>query len=119
MPVRSRASCTIAMMSLLLSGALVPGCVGPGVFWRLGRRVFSFRRPGIRCRIRLRLDGVVYPVVLNRELDQSTLDRVWAARLRKLQNPSVHARQPGDGDSPALDTPRPDSWWSFRVDSRT
>ena len=68
---------------------------------------------------RLRLDGAVYPVVLNREMDPATLDRVWDARIRKLQKPHVHARQPGSGDPPPLDTPRPDSWWTFRVDSRT
>ena len=67
---------------------------------------------------RLRLDGVVYPVVLNREMDPAMLDRVWAARIRKLQKPHVHARQPGSGDPPPLDTPRPNSWWTFRVDSR-
>ena len=68
---------------------------------------------------RLRLDGVVYPVFLNREMDPATLDRVWASRIRKLQKPHVHARQPGSGDPPPLDTPRPDSWWTFRVESRT
>ena len=68
---------------------------------------------------RLRLDGVVYPVVLNREMNPATLDRVWAARIRKLQKPHVHARQPGSGDPPPLDMPRPDSWWTFRVESRT
>ncbi len=68
---------------------------------------------------RLRLDGVVYPVVLNREMDQTTLDRVWASRIRKLQKPAVQARQPGGGGQPPpLDTPRPESWWSFRVVSR-
>ena len=68
---------------------------------------------------RLRLDEVVYPVVLNREMDQATLDRVWAARIRKLQKPAVQARQPGGGGQPPpLDTPRPESWWSFRVVSR-
>ena len=68
---------------------------------------------------RLRLDGVVYPVFLNREMDPAMLDRVWASRIRKLQKPQVHARQPGSGDPPPLDTPRPDSWWTFRVESRT
>ena len=69
---------------------------------------------------RLRLDGVVYPVALNREMDPATLDRVWAARIRKLQKPEVQARQPGGGGQPPpLDTPRPDSWWTFRVVSRT
>ena len=69
---------------------------------------------------RLRLDGVVYPVVLNREMDPAMLDRVWAARIRKLQKPAVQARQPGGGgEPPPLDTPRPESWWTFRVESRS
>ena len=69
---------------------------------------------------RLRLDGVIYPVALNREMDPTTLDRVWAARLQKLQKPEVQARQPGGGgEPPSLDTPRPNSWWSFRVVSRS
>ncbi len=69
---------------------------------------------------RLRLDGVIYPVMLNREMDQAALDRVWAARIRKLQKPAVQARQPGGGgEPPPLDTPRPDSWWTFRVESRS
>ena len=69
---------------------------------------------------RLRLDGVVYPVFLNREMDQLRLDRVWSARMRKLQNPAVQAQQPGGGGTPpALDTPRPDTWWSFHVTSRS
>lgn len=69
---------------------------------------------------RLRLDGVVYPVVLNREMVPDTLDQVWAARIRKLQKPAVQARQPGGGgEPPPLDTPRPDAWWSFRVESRS
>ncbi len=68
---------------------------------------------------RLRLDGVVYPVVLNREMDPAMLDHVWSARMRKLQKPAVQARQPGGGgEPPALDTPRPESWWTFRVESR-
>ena len=84
---------------------------GAGKYWcpRVGEN-----QPG-----RVRLDGVVYSVVLNRETDPATLDRAWAARLQKLQNPRVHERQPGDGDPPPLDVPRPDSWWSFRVVSRS
>lgn len=69
---------------------------------------------------RLRLEGVVYPVVLNREMDPAALDHVWAARIRKLQKPAVQARQPGGGgEPPPLDTPRPESWWTFRVESRS
>jgi len=64
---------------------------------------------------RLRLDGVVYPVVLNRVTDPTLLDRVWAARVQKLQQPEVQKLQPG-GAAPPPDAPRPHSWWSFRVD---
>ncbi|HWW85169.1 MAG TPA: hypothetical protein VNZ26_16280 [Vicinamibacterales bacterium] len=63
---------------------------------------------------RLRLSGVVYPVVLNREMDQATLDRVWAARMKKLQ---VYGGGPYN-PKPAPDAKRPDSWWSFQVLSR-
>jgi hypothetical protein len=66
---------------------------------------------------RLRLDGVVYPVVLNRVTDAPTLDAAWAARVQKLQNPQVRAAQPpGPGVSP--DAQRPDTWWTFRVRSK-
>ena len=69
---------------------------------------------------RLRLEGVVYPVVLNREMDPAQLDHVWATRIRKRQKPAVQARQPGGGgEPPPLDTPRPESWWTFRVESRS
>ena len=65
---------------------------------------------------RLRLNGVVYPVVLNRVTDTPTLDRVWAARVQKLQDPRVQARQPS-GTVPPPDAERPDSWWTFQVRS--
>ncbi|MBL4820023.1 MAG: hypothetical protein JKY98_03395, partial [Gammaproteobacteria bacterium] len=35
---------------------------------------------------RLRLNGVIYPVALNRILDANELDRAWAARVSKLRN---------------------------------
>lgn len=86
----------------------------------VGARKYWCPRVGEDHSGRLRLDGVVYRVILNREMDQSVLDRAWAARLRKLQNPAVQARQPGGGgEPPALDAPRPDSWWSFHVVSRS
>ena len=65
---------------------------------------------------RLRLDGKVYPVVLNRVLDPATLEAAWAARIAKLQKPEVERVQPG-GVSPPPDARRPDSWWSFHVRS--
>ena len=40
---------------------------------------------------RLRLNGRVYPVVLNRVQDEAVLDRAWAARVKKLQ---VHGEAP-------------------------
>ena len=94
-------------------GELFISCsVGANKYWcpRVGEL-----HPG-----RLRLDGVVYPVTLNREMDAARLDQVWASRIQKLQKPAVQARQPGGGGTPpALDTPRPDSWWSFHVVSRS
>jgi hypothetical protein len=66
---------------------------------------------------RLRLNGTVYPVVLNRVTDPATLDAAWAARVQKLQNPEVQALQP-PGATPAPEAKRPDTWWSFRVRSR-
>ena len=85
----------------------------------VGARKYWCPRVGEDHPGRLRLDGVVYPVVLHREMDAPTLDRAWAARLQKLQNPSVQERQPGEGGPPPVDAERPNSWWSFRVVSRT
>jgi hypothetical protein len=65
-------------------------------------------------RARIRLDGTVYPVTLTRVMDSNELDRVWVARVEKLQ---VHAAPPLNPAVP-LGTPRPDHWWSFRVESR-
>jgi hypothetical protein len=66
---------------------------------------------------RLRLDGVVYPVVLNRVTDPATLDEAWTARITKLQDPDVQARQPPGSTPPPLDAERPESWWTFHVQS--
>ena len=63
--------------------------------------------------IRLRLDETVYPVTATRVLDPDELDRAWVARVDKLQ---VHS-SPLNPAVP-VGTPRPDSWWSFRVKSR-
>jgi hypothetical protein len=62
---------------------------------------------------RLRLNGRVYPVVLNRVADEAVLDRAWAARVKKLQ---VHGGGPYN-PVPAVDATRPDSWWSFQLRS--
>ena len=62
---------------------------------------------------RLRLDGTVYPVTLTRVLDPSELDQAWEARLDKLHS----LEEPANAPQP-LGSPRPDGWWSFRVESR-
>ena len=81
-----------------------------------GERKYWCPRVGEKDPARLRLNGIIYPVVLNRVTDPLTLDRAWAARVRKLQNPRVQERQPGGGGT-TPDAGRPDSWWSFRVRS--
>jgi hypothetical protein len=62
---------------------------------------------------RLRLNATVYPVNLTRVLDPGELDQAWNARVTKLNTISVPASAP-----PPPDAPRPDGWWSFRVESR-
>lgn len=62
---------------------------------------------------RLRLNGVVYPVILNRVADPETKDRAWAARVQKLQRFGGAPYNP----TPAQDAPRPDHWWTFTVQS--
>jgi hypothetical protein len=62
---------------------------------------------------RLRLNGRVYPVVLNRVQDPAVLDQAWAARVKKLQ---VHGEPPYN-PAPPPDAKRPDSWWSFQLRS--
>ena len=93
------------------SGELFLSCsVGESKYW--------CPRVGPDHEGRLRLDGTVYPVVLNRVTDPSTMDVAWQARLRKLQQPEVQARQPGGGGQPpSLDTERPGHWWTFHVES--
>jgi hypothetical protein len=62
---------------------------------------------------RLRINGNVYPVNLTRVTDPMEMDQAWEARVKKLQvvatpeNPAV-----------PLGTPRPDGWWTFRIESR-
>jgi hypothetical protein len=64
---------------------------------------------------RLRLNGRVYPVVLNRVQDEVVLDRAWAARVKKLQ---VHGEPPYN-PAPPPDAKRPESWWTFQLRSAT
>ncbi|MGE3510111.1 MAG: hypothetical protein AB7N65_14645 [Vicinamibacterales bacterium] len=82
-----------------------------------GTRKYWCQQVGPNHPGRLRLNGTVYPVVLNRVTDPATLDAAWAARVRKLQNPEVQAVQP-PGATPAPDAKRPDTWWTFQVRSR-
>ncbi len=76
---------------------------------------FWGQQVGENERGRLRLDGRVYPVVLNRVQDAATLDRAWAARVKKLQ---VHGEPPYN-PAPPPDAPRPDGWGSFELRSAT
>jgi hypothetical protein len=85
----------------------------------VGTRKYWCQRVGADHPGRLRLNGSVYPVVLNRVTDPATLDAAWAARIQKLQRPDVQALQPPGSVTPPLDAKRPDSWWSFQVRSRT
>ncbi len=65
-------------------------------------------------RARLRLDGTVYPVTVTRVMDPGELDQAWSARVQKLNSlaePASPAPPPG--------TPRPDDWWTFRVEWRS
>ena len=63
----------------------------------------------------MRLNGITYPVVLNRVQDEKEMDRAWAARVEKLQ---VHGGGPYN-PVPDPDAQRPGHWWTFRVESRS
>ena len=80
----------------------------------VGARKYWCPRVGPDEGARLRLDGVVYPVVLNRVTDTATLDKAWSDRVQELQKPQVLAVHPG-GVGPPPDAQRPDSWWTFNV----
>ena len=56
-------------------------------------------------RARIRMNGVVYPVSLERIEDPATLDRAWRAREGKLGRPT--------------DVPRQEGWWTFQARSRS
>lgn len=62
---------------------------------------------------RLRVNGNVYPVNLTRVTDPAEMDLAWETRVKKVQmvatavNPAV-----------PIGTPRPATWWTFRVESR-
>lgn len=63
----------------------------------------------------MRLNGRVYPVVVNRETDPTAMDRSWSARVNKLQTFGGGASNP----VPDPDAQRPDHWWTFKIDSPT
>ena len=65
-------------------------------------------------RARLRLDGTVYPVTVTRVMDPGELDRAWGARVQKLNQLDTPASA-----APPPAAPRPDGWWSFRVEWRS
>ena len=65
-------------------------------------------------RARLRLDGTVYPVTVTRVLDPGELDQTWNTRVQKLNQLDAPA-----SPAPPPDAPRPDDWWSFRVEWRS
>ena len=62
---------------------------------------------------RLRLNGTVYPVTVTRVMEPTELDQAWSARVRKLNQLDAPA-----SPAPPLDAPRPDDWWSFRIEWR-
>ena len=62
----------------------------------------------------MRLDGVTYPVHVNRITDPVTMDRAWRARVQKLQ---VH--QALDNPAPDPNAERPERWWTFEITSRS
>lgn len=59
---------------------------------------------------KLRLNGFIYPVLFNRVLDNTELDRAWAARVSKLQLIADEFIP-----APTLDAKRPEDWWSFNI----
>ena len=65
-------------------------------------------------RARLRLDGTVYPVTVTRVMNPTELDRAWSARVQKLNQLETPASA-----APPPSAPRPDHWWSFRVEWRS
>jgi len=59
----------------------------------------------------LRLNGVRYPVTLNRVILPAEMGRAWRARVHKLQ---THGGGPYN-PKPDPEAERPDHWWTFRV----
>lgn len=61
---------------------------------------------------RLRLNGVVYKVVLNRVMDEAEMDVAWRARDNKLNSLETPGSPP-----PPEGAPREPRWWTFQVES--
>ena len=62
----------------------------------------------------MRLNGITYPVHVNRITDPATMDKAWSARVQKLQ-----VYQSLDNPAPDPDSKRPDRWWTFQITSRS
>lgn len=62
---------------------------------------------------RMRMNGKVYPVVLNRVTTPSAMDAAWKARVGKLQSFGNAPYNP----TPKPAAPRPEHWWTFQVNS--
>jgi hypothetical protein len=62
----------------------------------------------------MRLDGVTYPVFVNRITDDAQMDRAWSARVAKLQS----FGGPGN-PAPDPNAQRPDRWWTFQITTRS
>ena len=63
----------------------------------------------------MRLDGVTFPVVLNRVEEPTRMDAAWNARITKLQSFGGGPYNP----TPDPNAQRPDHWWTFHVTSRS
>ena len=61
----------------------------------------------------MRLNGITYPVHVNRVTDPVAMDRAWSARVAKLQLFSSPYNP-----APDPDAQRPDRWWTFQITSR-
>ena len=110
--------CQIQVGAALLPYSINLNCMatGEGALYLSCSRCGTKRWSGVvldDSTIRIRLVETVYPVTATRVLDLAELDRAWEARLEKLQ---VHA-SPVNPAAP-ISTPRPDGWWSFRLESR-
>ena len=63
----------------------------------------------------IRLNGVTYPVLLNRVKEPSRMDAAWNARIMKLQSFGGGPYNP----TPDPNARRPDHWWTFHAASKS